>query len=111
MPYIVYGTTLLFFALHFTLNPSPFIVAITNCILVLRYRSLIPGMVVHFLNNAFCFVMKIIPASTSSASSSMTPPVDLGDVVVGIIMLSIYVIYIYKTFPSEKETEVPAELN
>lgn len=87
-------TSGIFFMIHFRSNPMTFAIGITNCILVLKYKSLIPAMIVHGLNNLFVFMKTT--GSKAVRNESVPFEVNIAFLITGIIMISLYALYIYK---------------
>lgn len=87
-------TSGIFFMIHFRSNPMTFVIGITNCILELKYKSLIPAMIVHGLNNLF--VLMNTMGSKASIQDSAPLEVNIVFLITGIIMVGIYGLYIYK---------------
>ncbi|MBV7272471.1 CPBP family intramembrane metalloprotease [Clostridium sp. PL3] len=87
-------TSGIFFMIHFRSNPMTFAIGITNCILVLKYKSLIPAIICHGLNNLFVF-MKTMGNKVSS-NEAVPFEVNIAFLITGMIMIGIYALYIYK---------------
>lgn len=100
----IFLTSGIFFMIHFKTNPMTFILGITNCILVLKYKSLIPGMLCHGLNNLF--VLLRIMGSKGNNPNSGPLEVNIVILITGIIMLSIYALYVYRNRSYIKTTKV-----
>lgn len=102
-------TSVIFFMVHFKTNPMTFIIGITNCILVLKYKSLIPAILVHALNNLF--VLTRIMGSKANVQDSAPLEVNIVFLIAGIIMVGIYALYIYKSSSNIKKVQMYSSNN
>lgn len=93
----IFISSLIFMVVHFNPNPVRFLIGIISCILVFKYRSIVPSILLHALNNLIAFLGTVYSGNSESASDNFHP--NAGICVVGVVLVAIYVIYIYKNYP------------
>lgn len=93
----IFVSSLIFMVVHFNPNPIRFLVGISSCILVYKYKSLIPSILLHALNNFMALLSTLYNSSSNSNSDNFYP--NVGVCVLGVVLVTIYVIYIYKNYP------------
>lgn len=100
----VFLSSLIFMLCHLKPNPLLFFAGITCCILFYKYNSLIPSILLHFFNNLFVCLRNFNYSSGNNVSSDFScEPIIL---VIGLVLLSFYIIYIYKNFPKFKSSSI-----
>lgn len=100
--YIKYGikksiiySSLIFFIMHISLNPLIFFLGISCCILVYKYKSLIPSIILHITNNLLVFLRDFY-SSSNVQNFSNDLKINVSILIIGSILLLIYFFYIYK---------------
>ncbi|KHD38602.1 CAAX protease [Clostridium acetobutylicum] len=88
----VFLSSLIFFVLHLTLNPIIFFLALGLAMLSYKYKSLIPSIFLHALNNLITFLQNSARTTASDSSASMT--VDNSMLIIGIIFFILYLIFL-----------------
>lgn len=66
-------SSVIFGALHLTTGISPAIVGAVLCIIYMKYRSVIPCMVIHSIHNLAVVLIKYSAATGTAASTALTP--------------------------------------
>lgn len=95
----IFISSLIFMVVHFNPNPVRFLVGISSCILVYKYKSLIPSILLHALNNFIALLSTVYSSNSNSTSTSDNFYPNVGVCVLGVVLIAIYVIYIYKNYP------------
>lgn len=91
-------SSLIFLMAHITPNPMLLFLGISCAILVYKYKSLIPAILLHASNNLITFIRN--SSSTVSQGNDLT--VNSSFLVIGIILLIIYVLYAYINYRKYK---------
>lgn len=66
-------SSVIFGALHLTTGISPTIVGTVLCIIYMKYRSIIPCMVIHCVHNLAVVLIKYLASTDIDASAQITP--------------------------------------
>lgn len=90
-------SSFVFFIIHLRPNPILLFLGISCAILVYKYKSLVPGMILHIINNFIVFFRDL--KSTTNGELSKNLNGSFGLLIIGIILFLIYLIYIYKNYP------------
>lgn len=89
---IIYSS-LVFFIMHMNPNPMTLCLGISCAILVYKYKSLIPSIALHSLNNLMVFIRDL--SSTGSNTSARDFTINHSFFIFGSILFIIYTIYVY----------------
>lgn len=88
-------SSMIFGALHLSLGLSPAIIGCVLCIITMKYRSIIPGMVIHFIHNLAVVGIKYSAASgVNTASSVITPEMMLPLILFSAILIAIGLVWL-----------------
>lgn len=90
---IVYSS-IMFFAMHINPNPMLLCLGISCGLLVYKYKSLIPSIILHMCNNLFASI-KDLNSTVNQTSDSIA--VNSSILVIGIILFLLYVLYVYRS--------------
>ncbi|MCG8501545.1 MAG: CPBP family intramembrane metalloprotease [Firmicutes bacterium] len=96
---IIYSS-LLFFIMHLKPNPILLFLGISSCILVYKYKSLIPSMLLHVINNFIVFMRDLDISNRQTPSNDLN--IDFSTLLTGSILFGIYIFYIYKNYPKHQ---------
>lgn len=96
---IIYSS-LLFFIIHLSPNPIILFLGVTCAILVYKYKSLIPGVLLHIANNFIVFMRDLHMNTEQNLSNDLN--VDFSFLIFGVILLGVYILYIYKNYPRKQ---------
>lgn len=98
--YSKYGVTksiilssFVFFIMHINPNPMLLCLGISCGILVYKYKSLIPSIILHMCNNLYTFTRDLNSIGNHTSFNDST--IDLGFFILGSILFIIYAIYVY----------------
>lgn len=87
-------SSVIFFVMHLTINPMLLLLGISCALLVYKYKSLIPSIILHMCNNLITFINSL----KSSSSGNDLLNVNSSFMVVGIVLFIIYVFYSYRNY-------------
>lgn len=91
-------SSLIFLMVHMTPNPILLFLGISCAVLVYKYKSLIPAILLHASNNLITFIRN----SSSTMSQGNNLSVNSSFLVLGIILLIIYLLYAYINYRKYK---------
>lgn len=86
-------SSFVFFIAHMNPNPMRLCLGISCAILVYKYKSLIPSIMLHMCNNLYTFVRDLNSIGSHSFSNDFG--IDVGFFVLGSILFIIYLVYAY----------------
>ncbi|URZ17068.1 CPBP family intramembrane glutamic endopeptidase [Clostridium felsineum] len=86
-------SSLIFFLLHFTINFIIFFLGMALAILTYKYKSLVPAICLHALNNCITFFIERAKSS-SNATTSSDSLVSTATLIVGIIFFIMYLVFL-----------------
>ncbi|WP_392486546.1 CPBP family intramembrane glutamic endopeptidase [Haloimpatiens sp. FM7315] len=98
---IIYSS-LIFFIMHLRPNPILLFLGISLGILTYKYKSLIPSITLHMLNNIIVFISDANRLSANGANNDLN--INLGFLIIGGAVFLIYIFYIYKNFRNIKHS-------
>lgn len=100
-------TSLIFAAIHCDKAFFVFPLGLSCSILVYKYKSIVPSILLHILNNLFVSIAMIIPSedSTQPIVGNLNMSVLMGVLVISILLIAIYSFYIYKNYPRKMLVE------
>lgn len=90
-------SSLIFFIIHLRPNPILLFLGISCAILVYKYKSLVPGMILHMINNFIVFFRDLKSTTNGDLSENLNG--GFGLLIIGTILFFIYLVYIYKNYP------------
>lgn len=96
---VIYSS-LIFMISHTKVNPLLFFLGVSCSILAYKYNSLIPSILLHAVNNFIVYLRDLMTPSNSSSTGTFNP--NFGVFILGVVLLSIYLLYIYKNRPKRK---------
>lgn len=91
-------SSLIFLIAHLTPNPILLFLGMSCSILVYKYKSLVPAILLHGLNNLIAFIRNL----NSNANMENNLSVNSSFVALGIILFIIYVAYVYINYRKYK---------
>lgn len=89
---IIYSS-LVFFMIHMSINPMTLCLGISCGVLVYKYKSLIPSIALHSLNNLIVFIRDLNSKSSHTLADGFT--INPSIFILGSILFIIYTLYVY----------------
>lgn len=89
-------SSLIFFIMHLTVNPVILFLGFGLAVLDYKYKSLIPSICLHALNNFITFMTNSDKVKGGSGLSGFD--INNKTLISGIILLAIYIVYLYINF-------------
>lgn len=86
-------SSLVFFVMHINPNPMLLCLGISCSILVYKYKSLMPSIILHMCNNLYTFMRDLNSIGSHSFPNDFG--IDVGFFVLGSILFIIYLVYAY----------------
>lgn len=89
-------SSIIFFFMHLNINPMLLLLGISCAILVYKYKSLIPSIVLHACNNFIVFIGGL--KRNSGVSKNDLLNINSSFIIGGIILVTIYLFYSYRNY-------------
>ncbi|QXE20718.1 CPBP family intramembrane glutamic endopeptidase [Clostridium sp. 001] len=87
-------SSVIFFIMHLNINPMLLLLGISCALLVYKYKSLVPSIILHMCNNFITFINGL----KSSGGGNNLLNVNSSFMIAGIILFIIYVLYSYRNY-------------